>query len=730
MVLGSVACGDNQHPPRLLMDVSAEPPVYGRTPFPTDALREGPRLGRISGLEGMAKQHHDRIADHVAMLGGYGLRPTVEFFVQGPLDPATVPARTSKLTDALFVVDVDPDTGETGAPIAFDWRYDAERGVVAGAPAMGVQLREGTRYAAVITTDVRGPDGAVLFASHDLGRVVQDPPARWRTTSEAHAEIVRLLGDSKRIAGLAVFTTQEASDALVKARNAVANTAAVPAPTLMFDDPALIFDSESELDALLGQAARETTGPRNGLERWGADNPTGIAHDHIAVVATGTTTVAVFIGDDTGTDGPEDETFTIGAGGTPIVRWTQRIPITVILPTGAVPADGFPVVVFGHGFGGSRRDALNIAEPLAEQGFAVVAIDMWGHGSRYDATDSSNNLSAKEEFSGDATLRDGFGDSAGVAAYLEFFHGFMNFSAIRDSIRQSTLDLSRVAMLVRSSPDLTALAGPYASTPKLDPTKVAYLGESFGTIIGTNLAAIEPSIGLYILDVPGGGLLDHILPSSPKVGALAVPIAEQLYRTTGALDRFHPLVGMLQAIFDGADSLTYARHVFRDRFVIENKYIDRRHVVCLEVMNDEAMPNQATEALARALGLHVLKPNLEVPAGLLQIESPGSGNLAGQTAILAQYAPATHGYNWSAESGTLEYVPGYPHAGDNRFPKLPKKITIKEPIYETHAQVAEILSTYFAGQPPRVRSTKPPVRDFDGDGVPDAADPDPFDPEK
>lgn len=729
--MGVVACGDNQHPPRLLMDVGEQAPAYGRAPFPTDALREGPTLGLISGLDAMAKQHHERIAAHLAELDGFGLRPTVEFFIQGPLDPETIPSATDTLTDAVFVLDVDPDTGESGAAIPFEWRYDAERNVVAGAPAMGVQLREGTRYAAVITTDIKGPDGQAIYPSYQLKLVAQDPPARWRTTGTALEELRALPGLAQRIAGLAVFTTQHASDVLVTARNVIANTAAVAAPTLRFDDAALIFDSKSELDSLLGEAARDASGPRDGLEKWGTDNATGIAHDHIAVVATGTTTIARFVGDDTGTDGPEDETFELDRDGVPAVHATDSIPITVILPDAPMPADGFPVVVFGHGLGGSRHDVLNIAEPIAAQGYALVAIDMWGHGSRYSATDNGNNLAGKADFTGDRTLRDGFGDDAGLSAYIDFFEGFMNVSAIRDSMRQSTLDMSRVAMLIRSNPSLAALQDPFGATvPKLDPRKVAYLGESFGTIIGTNLAAIEPSIGLYVLNVPGGGLLDHILPTSPKISDLALPFAEQLYRTTGTLDRFHPLVGILQTIFDGADSLTFARHVLKDRFVVENQYLGRRHVVAIEVMNDEAMPNRATEALARAFGMHVLKPNLEVPSGLFQIESPGSGNVNSQTAILVQYEPATHGYNWSAETGLREYVPGGPFEGEEKFQKLPKSITIREPIYETHAQVAEILETYFAGMDPRVRSTKPPERDFDGDGKPDTTDPDPHDPEK
>jgi len=101
-----------------------------------------------------------------------------------------------------------------------------------------------------------------------------------------------------------------------------------------------------------------------------------------------------------------------------------------------------------------------------------------------------------------------------------------------------------------------------------------------------------------------------------------------------------------------------------------------------------------------------------------------------QTAILVQYSPATHGFNWSAQQGEVQYLPGGPHDGDDKFPKLASPITINEPIYETLDQVIEILATHFARQPPRVRSTLAPVADFDGDGKPDGSDPDPLDPTK
>ncbi len=729
--LGCVACGDNLHTPRLLMDVSDEAPAYGRAPFPTDALRAGPRLGRLRNVDAFVgvDTNADLVSAHLAELDGFGVRPTVEFFIQGEIDPSTVPARTSALTDAVFVLEVDPATPEAGAPIVFDWKYDADRGVIAGSPANGVQLREETRYAAVITTDVKNADGESVFASTDVGLLGQDPPKRWQTSGEAYQELIGFPDVEKRLAGLAVFTTQDASSALADARNVVVNTAAIAAPTLAFDNPAHIFDSANELDALLGVATKDTTGPRANLEQWGRDNPTGIAHEHIAVIATGTTTIAQFVRPDTGTDGPEDETFQLGANGVPqlAVKDPIAIPVTFILPRGTMPTNGFPVVVYAHDLGGSRHDVLALAEPLTSQGYAVVAIDLWAHGSRYDARDIANNL-ARQGFTGNATLPDGFGDDVGTAAYFDFFENFQNFSAVRDSIRQSALDISRVAILLRNKPSLATLAPAYGFTPKLDGEKIAFVGEGFGSIVGTDLAAIEPAIGLYVLDVPGGGLLDYILPNSPSIGELAIPYLENLYRTTGTLDRFHPLVGALQAIFDGADPLTFGRHVLRDRLTVENNIVGRRHVVCLQVMHDEVLPDVSTDALARAFGLHTLRPNIAPPSGLLQVESPASNNLNAQTAVLVQYEPATHGDNWRARHGTLSYHPLPPVPGSEPFQRLDQPITIAEPLYETHAQLAEILSTYFMGQAPRVRSTKAPVADFDGDGKLDNSDPDPYDP--
>jgi len=726
---GALPACDDAAPVTVTMTVSDDAPGYGTTPFPTDAVRDGVRLGRIAGLEAIAGRNPDLVAAHVAALDGFGVRPLVELFVDGELDPMSVPAHTTQLTDAAVLVDVDPTSPERGRVIAMDWRYDPARRVLAGSPASGSVLREGTRHAAFVTTQLRAADGAAIATNPALTEIAGTSSPRWATTAEAYAgltaELVSAQGPGQ-IAGLAVFTTQHATAPLIAARELLATT---PAPELAFATPALIFAGTPALDRILGRATRATDGPRAGLERWGNDNRTGIAHDHVGVIATGTISVVRFRGDDTGTDGPEDEAFQLDANGTPRIIATDRIPITFILPAEPPPASGYPVVIYGHGLGAGRDQLLSFAEPLTSQGFAVIGIDMFGHGSRFDPIDDVANMSNQlRAFSGEASTPDGFGDRTGLATQLDFFEGFRAVAAVRDAIRQSALDLSSVTQLVRRADlDLSALAGP-GGVPRLDTRRIAYLGESFGTVVGTLFAAIEPDVDLFVLDVPGGGIVDLLMPTSAEIGAVALPYVETVFDPPTPLDRWNPLIGLMQAVIDGGDPLTYAPHVLRDRFAIGGRTLPPRNVVAIEVIGDQVLANVGTDALAQGLGLDVLAPHLDLPAGLSAVSSPAAGNRDGQTAVLVQYAPATHGANWSAEKGTLRYLPTFPLEGEVRFPLLPDPVTIDNPIYETLAQVFEVLHSHQAGEAPRVRMTKVPVRDFDGDGTPDDQDPAPYDP--
>src|SRR5262249_48947462 len=152
----------------------------------------------------------------------------------------------------------------------------------------------------------------------------------------------------------------------------------------------------------------------------------------------------------------------------------------------------------------------------------------------------------------------------------------------------------------------------------------------------------------------------RILPASAEIGDLALPLIESIYAPRTRVDRWSPLIGLMQAVLDGGDPLTYAPHVMADRFTISGAPLAPRSIVLLDVVGDQVLSTQGTIALARALGLDVLSPSLAIPEGLASIASPAAGNRDGQTAVLVQYSPATHGANWSSETGVLRYLPGFP----------------------------------------------------------------------
>src|SRR5204863_3629789 len=114
----------------------------------------------------------------------------------------------------------------------------------------------------------------------------------------------------------------------------------------------------ARLDALLGKAARDASGQ----ERWGWSNPTGIAHDHVGVIASGTMTTARFTRDRSGDHGPDDESFdTSGAAGVPrVVEPAHEIPVTLVLPAAPAPPAGYPVAILGHGPASTRPAILTV----------------------------------------------------------------------------------------------------------------------------------------------------------------------------------------------------------------------------------------------------------------------------------------------------------------------------------------------------------------------------------
>ncbi len=693
-----------------LFPAPGDAPTYGKGPFPSDIfLDDAGRIGPIEDLSLVGPLEHEALQAQLSLLDGFGTRPVVELFFDAPVDAGTVPAHTAADTDALFVMNVDPASPAVGRVTPMDWRVRDGARAIAGAVPRGVVLETGTRYAAFLTTQVRGVDGRLGgSAGFDLLRSAAPEalPDNLKSTRAA----LDFLGRSDVVA-VAAFTTAHARRGLLRAR---AEIQALPAPTVTFDDASVIFAGPERLRALLGVPVRDD----DGEARLGWSWPSGLAHDHVAAVGTGTLHGVTFRREEKDGDAgklPDSGTWAVDDDGAPVVDRAATFPITFAVPVGAMPASGWPVAFFGHGLGGSRAQMLAFIDTLAREGFVTVAIDADGHGSRHTDVDEHNNAGARlgDAFLGVQDMKDGFGDVEGTGTALDVFHGFVNLSAMRDQMRESVIDLSQVVRLLESDPDLSALV----PGTRVDGSRIAYLGESFGGVLGALFCAEEPDVHMFYLDVPGGGVLEYAGPNSPVLSAFYKLFIPSAWGVDRPLDRFDSLIGLGAAIFDGADPLTYAPHVLRDRPRVGETPLGPRSVVLGEVVGDEVLPNSATNALARALGIPLLAPAFGALPGIPVEAGPLAGNVDGQTAALVQFAPANHGDNWSKEAGARKYAPF--GEDDLDFQLLPATIPVANPVRAIHEQVRGMLAGVRDEETPVLVSTVRPRHDFDDDGVSD-----------
>jgi pimeloyl-ACP methyl ester carboxylesterase len=189
---------------------------------------------------------------------------------------------------------------------------------------------------------------------------------------------------------------------------------------------------------------------------------------------------------------------------------TEEIGFNVILPAGPKPAAGYPVVIFGHGFGDSRFGGPTAVAPaLNRAGFAVVAIDAVGHGygplSTVIFTDRAGKqtsipaLGRSIDLNGDGTIEANEGCAIETPVPI----------GLRDCFRQTVVDLMQLARVVRDG------------LPELDGSHIYYGGQSLGAMYGTMFTAAEPTVRAAALNV-GGATTVEIARLSPAYRELAI----------------------------------------------------------------------------------------------------------------------------------------------------------------------------------------------------------------
>jgi pimeloyl-ACP methyl ester carboxylesterase len=344
----------------------------------------------------------------------------------------------------------------------------------------------------------------------------------------------------------------------------------------------------------------------------------------IADVYAGTVQVPYYLTPPSAADptGPLTKPWTaVGASSVPGISATSRditrfnlvpekkadlkIPLLVFKPNGSSPSggvkppNGWPVVVFMHGLGGDRTNAVVIADTYAAQGFAVVAIDQVLHG----ITSTTNPLYAGpanplaavlygpgvRERTFDVDYQNNATGAPGPDGQIDGSGRNILFIAasaplvIRDGWRQSGSDLITLVKSL-SALDLDGVPG-----GDIDLSQIHYSGISLGGIVGP--ACVCTEMKSYYLNVPGGPLpvIFRTSPTfAPGMNALLAGGNPLLQPSTSLYSQFFR---EMQAAIDAGDPSNYVRRLTQDRPVLFTK-----------VIGDTVVPNPTNDFLINATG--------------------------------------------------------------------------------------------------------------------------------
>jgi hypothetical protein len=191
----------------------------------------------------------------------------------------------------------------------------------------------------------------------------------------------------------------------------------------------------------------------------------------------------------------------------PTARAAEQLGFALIVPSGAPPAGGWPVAIFGHGFGRSKFDVFLAADQNATRGVATIAIDAVGHGGGPNsALDVSTAGGAVTRLPSYGRSRDTDGDGN-----ISFFESLSAPPApdkdsavqLRDTLRQTALDTASLVQAIGRGVDVDG-----DGTVDLSRSRIGYYGQSLGGIHGTIAVAANPALEYGLLNVPGGPLSD------------------------------------------------------------------------------------------------------------------------------------------------------------------------------------------------------------------------------
>jgi dienelactone hydrolase len=722
-------------------------------PFPSDLYRSGPGRTIVDQLTNWRNAGVTRGTNVLryayAGLDGFGHTAAAQFLVDGgdPIDVASLPrtgAECMAAGSSVAIVDVDDVADGSPRRLPCVASYVPELQIVM-VQTEGAPLLPGRRYAVVLTDRVRTVSGRTLAASPEFAGIREGAPGVRATAAGAlygaaldRATAVLGAGfEAGHVAGLAVYSASTEHRRLRGVRDALARGDFGPAPQLRMDAVgaapfgAYRFGATAQpgdtatLDQWLGTAERD---PATGRDLPGSPGDTGhpgsatagMPHDAIGAVLHGAFDAPEFRRAWNRTPLPGDGDFAFGADGRVMAQAASaKVPVTVVLPRAAPPAEGYPVVIFAHGTPSNRQFVMTFANELARAGVATVAMDGLYHGVR-----ASGSTDTRTNYPGPYQGPDGFADQTDTSSTTPDITGsFASAPRYRANVWQFQIEWCQLRRLIANPAlDLSAAAAqfPAGTALRFDASRIGWLGTSYGAMTGGVVMAIEPEIRAFMLNVGNGDQLQW-LGQAPANASLSSVVTLLFGAPSAALvpfTRFHPLMniafGAVEPVFGMAFAQDFARRA------------DAPHpdVLMTEVEYDEYVPNRSTETFAAALGIPQVTPAARAIAALAQTPSPVMGNVGGRTRGLVHLGSASHSSNlgrrWDVRS--YEFPAALQDDVQPALPALSPPVWVRQPVVTVQAMMVRYFTTAFAGAAVIDASAIPRRIDFDDDGYCDATE--------
>jgi len=487
------------------VSVRMDPSSPATTPFPSDRFTQVDwtqntlRRVKLPKPDCAVRVSDCADIDVINTLDGFNTQPRITVPFTGDIDLATVTSETVYLVNLGDTLS-GRGFGERVGINQISWDSAARTLVFES----DEQLNEHSRYLLVVTNGVRDTAGDPVEAG-EFGRFKLTPTiAHWRDHDLMAYRKSLLDGEHSarpgrhRVVALSLFTTQSISADLEKIQRQIKRS--TPAPVDFMIGNGGSTRAVFATNALTGIQFMRQTGAAPVF------TPSFLPTPALNVFpgAVGRIAFGKFQSPDY-----QNAAKVIPATGTllgqPQPQGTNELVFELFLPSGARPAGGWPVAIFGHGFTDSMYGApWTVASTLASQGIATIAINVVGHGGGALGTLNvlpSAGAPVVVPAGGRGFDQDGNGaidSTEGVGAV-----GALTIVSSRDGLRQTVVDLMQLVRQIQVGVDVEG-----DGSVDLDRNRIYYAGQSFGGIYGTIFLGIERDLKAGVPNVPGGSITE------------------------------------------------------------------------------------------------------------------------------------------------------------------------------------------------------------------------------